>query len=97
MLKIANFGAFTSNRLFWTVFNSEKICLRINGEEFCSNDQNQTGFEITDDTIKFTGLLDGVSSFEMIVDNENGGIQVSNIMVLYAGFYIFIFQIIERR
>ena len=69
----------------------------MNGEEFCSSDENQTGFEITEDTIKFTGLLDGVSSFEMVVDNEDGGIQVSNIMVLYAGFYIFIFQIIERR
>ena len=51
----------------------------------CSGDGNQYDFEITDDTIQFNGLLDGVSSFEMVVDNENGGIQMSNIMVLYTG------------
>ena len=51
----------------------------------CSGDDNQHKFEITDDTIQFNGLLDGVSSFEMVVDNENGGIQMSNIMVLYTG------------
>ena len=53
----------------------------------CSGDGNQYDFEITDDTIQFNGLLDGVSSFEMVVDNENGGIQMSNIMVLYTGTF----------
>ena len=68
-----------------TYLNSGKVCLKINGEEMCSGDDNQHKFEITDDTIQFNGLLDGVSSFEMVVDNENGGIQMSNIMVLYTG------------
>ena len=67
-----------------TFLNSEKVCLKINGEKLCSGDGNQYDFEITDDTIQFNGLLDGVSSFEMVVDNENGGIQMSNIMVLYT-------------
>ena len=66
------------------------MCLKINGEELCSGDGNQYDFEITDDTIQFNGLLDGVSSFEMVVDNENGGIQMSNIMVLYTGTLIII-------
>ena len=68
-----------------TFLNSEKVCLKINGDEMCSSDDNQYEFEITDDTIQFNGLLDGVSSLEMVVDNENGGIQMSNIMVLYTG------------
>ena len=59
--------------------------MKINGEEFCSNDQNQSGFDISDDTIKFNSVMDGVSSFEMVVDNENGGIQMNNIMVLHTG------------
>ena len=32
--------------------------------------------------------MDGVSSFEMVVDNENGGIQMNNIMVLHTGSII---------
>ena len=62
--------------------------MKINGEEFCSNDQNQSGFDISDDTIKFNSVMDGVSSFEMVVDNENGGIQMNNIMVLHTGSII---------
>ena len=66
--------------------NSEKVCLKINGQDICSNDDNQSNdFQITDDTIKFNGVLDGVSSFEMVVDNENGGIQMSNVIVLHTG------------
>lgn len=61
------------------------MCLKINGEELCSNGENQDKFKITDDTIQFNDLLDGVTSFEMVVDDENGGIQMSNIMVLYTG------------
>ena len=38
--------------------------------------------------IQFNDLFDGVSSFEMVVDDENGGIQMSNIMVLYSGLLI---------
>ena len=33
-------------------------------------------------------MLDGVSSFEMVVDNENGGIQMSNVIVLHTGILI---------
>ena len=63
-----------------------KVCLKINGQDLCSNDDNQSDdFQITDDTIKFNGVLDGVSSFEMVVDNENGGIQMSNVIVLHTG------------
>ena len=69
--------------------NSEKVCLKINGQNICSNDDNQSDdFQITDDTIKFNGVLDGVSSFEMVVDNENGGIQMSNVIVLHTGILI---------
>ena len=64
------------------------MCLKINGEELCSNGDNQDKFKITDDTIQFNDLLDGVTSFEMVVDDENGGIQMSNIMVLYTGLLI---------
>ena len=53
----------------------------------CSDDGNQSAFKITDDSIKFTSLQDGVSSIQMVVDNENGGIQMSNIIVLYTGTY----------
>ena len=60
--------------------------MKINGQDLCSNDDNQSDdFQITDDTIKFNGVLDGVSSFEMVVDNENGGIQMSNVIVLHTG------------
>ena len=64
------------------------MCLQINGEELCSNGENQDKFKITDDMIQFNDLFDGVSSFEMVVDDENGGIQMSNIMVLYSGLLI---------
>ena len=64
------------------------MCLKINEEELCSNSENQDKFKITDDMIQFNDLFDGVSSFEMVVDDENGGIQMSNIMVLYSGLLI---------
>lgn len=64
-----------------------KVCFKINGDEMCSDDGNQSAFKITDDSIKFTSLQDGVSSIQMVVDNENGGIQMSNIIVLYTGTY----------
>ena len=65
----------------------EKICLKINGDDICSWHLGEAhpGFEITDDTVKFTGLQEAVSSIEMVVDTENGGIQMSNMIVLYTG------------
>jgi len=67
----------------------EKICLKINGDDICSWHLGEAhpGFEITDDTVKFTGLQEAVTSIEMVVDTENGGIQMSNMIVLYTGYF----------
>ena len=75
------------SRDFFRKRTLEKICLKINGDDICSWQSGEThpGFEITDDTVKFTGSQEAVSSIEMVVDNENGGIQMSNIIVLHTG------------
>ena len=63
--------------------------MKINGDDICSwqSGEYHPGFEITDDTVKFTGLQEAVSSIEMVVDTENGGIQMSNMIVLYTGYF----------
>ena len=63
--------------------NSKKVCLNINNEQICSDSYN--GFEITDDIIKFTGLQDGVSKIQMIVENDNESILMNHLMIIYAG------------
>ena len=75
-----------SRDFFWKR-TLKKICLKINGDDICSwqSGEYHPGFEITDDFVKFTGLQEAVSSIQMVVDNENGGIQMSNIIVLHTG------------
>ena len=83
-LRVQSTSVFLRKELVQLILtNSKKVCLNINNEQICSDSYN--GFEITDDIIKFTGLQDGVSKIQMIVDNENESILMNNLMIIYAG------------
>ena len=59
--------------------------MKINGDAICNYHENQSGFKVLDDTIEYVGKLDGLSSLSISVENENGGIRVTNIRILHTG------------